>query len=352
MKPNEHLFPYEWRLAEGYPAKGIKHHGCKVFGTFICGGGSTMGYKLAGYDHLGGVELDPKVAATYKANHHPQFLYVEDIRDFNKREDLPAELYQLDLLDGSPPCSTFSMAGSREKAWGKEKHFAEGQELQRLDDLVFVYCDTIAKLKPKVCLLENVSGLVKGNGKVYAKEIFKRITEIGYRAQVFLLDASTMGVPQRRERTFFVGLRNDFNFPKLVLDFKEKPILLGEIIDYDDTNCNLSEYQYQLWKKRIKTDSSFGDIIQREEKRVSMFTNPIFHKDKVAFTITSSAVVNSLFDIPRKLNHNEVSKIATFPLDYQFCEKDTQWLIGMSVPPVMTAQISNQIYLQWLSKIQ
>lgn len=161
MAKNEHLFPYEWRLSDGYPAKGIKHHGKKVFGTFICGGGSTMGYKLAGFDHLGGVELDPKVAAIYKANHHPQYLYVEDIRDFNKRKDLPAELYQLDLLDGSPPCSTFSTAGSREKAWGKEKHFAEGQKLQRLDDLVFVYCDTIAKLKPKVCLIGKCFGIGK-----------------------------------------------------------------------------------------------------------------------------------------------------------------------------------------------
>ena len=167
---SEHLFPYQWRLADGYPAKGIEYHGKKVFGTFICGGGSSMGYKLAGYEHLGGVELDPKVAATYKANHHPKYLYTMDIREFNKLTDLPSDLYDLDLLDGSPPCSTFSTAGSREKAWGKEKQFAEGQKLQTLDDLVFVYCDTIAKLKTKVCLLENVSGLVKGNGKVYAKK--------------------------------------------------------------------------------------------------------------------------------------------------------------------------------------
>ena len=41
----EHKFPYKWNLSDGYPAKGIDHHGLKVFGTFICGGGSTMGYK-------------------------------------------------------------------------------------------------------------------------------------------------------------------------------------------------------------------------------------------------------------------------------------------------------------------
>ena len=226
-----HRFPYLWRLADGYPAKGIEPHGCKVFGTFICGGGSSMGYKLAGYHHLGGVELDPSIAAIYKQNHHPEHLYIEDIRDFNKRTDLPEELYQLDILDGSPPCSTFSTAGSRDDAWGKEKQFAEGQKLQRLDDLVFIYCNTIEKLKPKVCWLENVSGLVKGNAKAYAKAICKRLDEIGYNVQVFLLNGATMGVPQVRERVFFIGLRKDFHLPKLVLNFNEKPILFKEIKD-------------------------------------------------------------------------------------------------------------------------
>lgn len=97
-----------------------------------------MGYKLAGYDHLGGVELDPKVVETYKANNHPKYIYNEDIRDFNRRQDLPSDLYDLDLLDGSPPCSTFSLAGSREDAWGKEKMFAEGQKKQRLSTTYFV----------------------------------------------------------------------------------------------------------------------------------------------------------------------------------------------------------------------
>lgn len=348
MSKNEHLFPYEWRLADGYPAKGIKHHGCKVFGTFICGGGSTMGYKLAGYDHLGGVELDPKVAAIYKANHNPKYLYVEDIRDFNKRKDLPTELYQLDLLDGSPPCSTFSTAGSREKAWGKEKHFAEGQKLQRLDDLVFVYCDTIAKLKPKVCLLENVSGLVKGNGKVYAKEICKRITEIGYRVQVFLLNASTMGVPQRRERIFFIGLRNDFNLPKLMLDFKEKPILFGEIKDNMGNPIN-GTLTLETWNQRKKEDASIGDTNLRIKGKNTGFNDRYAKDDEVLGTIRAGGDVY-LFSSPNKISQSEILKACTFPIDYE--AQNVKFYCGMSVPPVMTAQIANQIYLQWLCKLK
>ena len=95
-----------------------------------------MGYKLAGFEHLGGVEIDPPIADVYRTNHKPLHLYNEDIRVFNSRENLPSELYGLDILDGSPPCSSFSMAGSREKAWGKEKQFREGQAMQTLDDLL------------------------------------------------------------------------------------------------------------------------------------------------------------------------------------------------------------------------
>jgi len=65
----EYLFPYKWNLSDGYPAKGIKPNGCKVFGTFVCGGGSTMGYKLAGFTHLGGVELTENYSKIYKKNH-------------------------------------------------------------------------------------------------------------------------------------------------------------------------------------------------------------------------------------------------------------------------------------------
>lgn len=350
---NKHLFPYEWNLSDGYPAKGINPNGCKVFGTFVCGGGSTMGYKLAGFEHLGGVELDPKVAAVYELNHHPKYMYIEDIRTFNKRSNLPEELYNLDILDGSPPCSTFSMSGSREKAWGKKKRFAEGQKLQTLDDLVFVYCDTIAKLKPKVCLLENVSGLIRGNAKAYAKQIAQRITEAGYNLQVFLLNAATMGVPQNRERVFFIGHKREYKLPKLVLSFNEEPILFGGVMDSEDTHNDLSEYQNELWRKRTPKDLSFGDVIERTEHRVSMFNNVLFHANRVSPTLASQMLrCNSLYDIPRKLNDTEIKKISSFPLDYDTKGGLIDFYCGMSVPPVMTAQISHQIYKQWLSKIK
>lgn len=340
---SEHKFPYCWNLADGYPAKGISPNGCKVFGTFICGGGSTMGYKLAGFEHLGGVEIDPKVADVYKTNHKPKYIFVEDIRAFNEREDLPSELYELDILDGSPPCSTFSMAGSREKAWGKEKQFREGQAMQTLDDLVFVYCETIAKLKPKVFLLENVKGIIQGNAKWYSKEIVRRMEANGYKVQVFLLNAASMGVPQKRERVFFIGHKKEFEFPRLVLRFEEFPVVFGEIFDKNLDRKPISESEKSRWKNtpigcnpKTKTGNTFGFLARLSNSMVCP-------------TIVSGSTL-AIQDKPHLLNCRELCQIGTYPLDYNFKGMEPKYLIGMSVPPVMTAQIAHQIWLQWLSK--
>ena len=347
---NKHKFPYRWNLADGYPAKGIKAHGCKVFGTFICGGGSSMGYKLAGYNHLGGVEIDPNIAEIYRRNHHPQYLYVEDLRQFNERTDLPDELYQLDLLDGSPPCSTFSMAGDREKAWGKEKQFAEGQKLQTLDDLVFVYCDTIAKLKPKTFILENVSGLAKGNAKSYLKRIVGKVSEAGFDTQVFVFNAATMGVPQRRERCFILGRRRDLGLPKIKMAFNEKPILFKEVFDKSDIEINLSQTMQRLFKWKKSSDRSTRDTALRVDGGGQFGSARWVRGEEVSPTLCTREMF--LWDYPRKMNEKELKLVGSFPLDYDYGAKNNlNFLVGMSVPPVMTAQISWQMYNQWLSKL-
>lgn len=349
------VFPYKWNIADGYPAKGIEPNGCKVFGTFICGGGSSMGYKLAGFDHLGGVELDPKIAEIYKDNQHPKYLFNEDIRDFNRRQDLPAELYNLDILDGSPPCSTFSIAGSREDAWGKEKKFAEGQKKQTLDDLVFVYCDTILKLKPKVFILENVKGLAIGNGKAYLRTIVQKLSA-DYNTQVFILNAATMGVPQTRERCFIIGLRKEFALPPLKLHFDCKPILFGEIREQDieeRKKLEVHSINKEIWEKRILQDRCIADTKKRLGLRYNGFTNMYIHDTYVSGTIAASAqyyIYNE--SIFRKLTERELKLLSSFPLDYNVAENKLQFVVGMSVPPVMMAQVSHQIYIQWLSNIK
>ena len=344
---NNYKFPYKWNLTDGYPAKGVEANSLKVFGTFICGGGSTMGYKLAGYTHLGGVEIDPQVADIYKTNHNPKYLYNQDIREFNKLVDLPEELYNLDLLDGSPPCSTFSMAGSREKAWGKEKQFKEGQAFQTLDDLVFEYCNTIIKLKPKVFLLENVKGIILGNAKAYSKKIVQTMEQAGYKVQIFLLNGASMGIPQRRERVFFIGHKKKLNFKPLRLDFNEKPITYSNFKS-NEYGAELTFETKKVWEHRQVNDTSLSDIHLRISGKAKRFNAVFIKDDKVPNTLAAgSDSIPIRFDIPYRVTMDECKLIGSYPLDYNFKKLAPNYLIGMSVPPIMTAQIAHQIYLQW-----
>lgn len=303
-----------------------------------------MGYKLAGFQHLGGVEIDPPIADVYRTNHKPLHLYNEDIRVFNGRDNLPPELYNLDILDGSPPCSSFSMAGSREKAWGKEKQFREGQAVQTLDDLVFVYCETIKKLRPKVFLLENVKGIIQGNAKAYSKKIVQTMTAAGYTVQVFLLNAASMGVPQKRERVFFIGHRKELAFKPLKLAFNEKAIPMTFL--ESNNELNKDGKLYSDWLQRKKGDKNFGDICLRNEGVQKSFGRVLLSKTDYAQTIVSGNQY-IYFDKFVEASKEDYCQIGSYPLDYNFKSIEPKYLIGMSVPPVMTAQIASQIANQW-----
>jgi DNA (cytosine-5)-methyltransferase 1 len=341
----KHLFNYKWYLKDGYPAPNITKNNYNVFGTFVCGGGSTMGYKLAGFNHLGGVEIDKRIADVYKENHKPKYFYNADIRDFNKLNDLPNELYNLDLLDGSPPCSSFSMAGNREKDWGKSKQFKEGQKLQVLDDLVFVYCETILKLKPKVFLLENVKGLIQGNAKLYVKQIVNKLSK-DYNVQIFLLNSASMGVPQKRERVFFIGHKKEFNLPKLKLEFNEQSITFDKISDNTDTKTKLIPSLLAIYNKVLD-----GEVFSKYTVNGTHFGANKAKDNEVIRTILADTKGTVHNKYKRMLNKLELSLAGTYPIDYNFKEIKPKYLIGMSVPPVMTAQIANQIKIQWLDKL-
>jgi len=202
---------HAWRLSD---LDSIPRNGLKVFSTFSCGGGSSMGYRLAGYSMVGANDIDPEMQAHYVRNLHPQHYFLCPIGDLLTR-DLPDELFGLDILDGSPPCSTFSMSGNREADWGKLKHFREGQTEQILSDLFFDYLGLVERLRPRVAIAENVKGILAGNAKGYCRMIFERFRRAGYRPQAFLLNAADCGVPQRRERAFFCAVRDDIAVPKL-----------------------------------------------------------------------------------------------------------------------------------------
>ena len=325
-----------------------------------------MGYKLAGYDVIGCNEIDPRMMKLYIANHHPKYSFCEDIRTFKMRKDLPDELYQLDILDGSPPCSSFSTtAGSREKGWGKEKKFREGQTEQVLDTLFFDFIDLVKELQPKVVVAENVKGLMLGNAIKYVQRIYQEFERAGYSLCHTLCDAAVMGVPQRRERVFFTAIRNDLlckiptrttlfeTVPYIDLEFNEKQIPFREFYmpGVDDRPIKKG-LMYDYWMQRKPGDTVFYQICERLKGVPSCFSSRFIITDDVCVTLTAQGNGLYLFDEYRYPNKQEIINIATFPADYDFCGEPYFYVCGMSVPPVMMAQVSTRIWEQWLSKIQ
>jgi DNA (cytosine-5)-methyltransferase 1 len=352
-------YNYNWTLKN---AVFTKDKG-KVFSCFACGGGSTMGYKLAGFDVLGCNEIDPKMMDAYKTNHNPKYAYLEPIQEFKNRKDLPSELYNLDILDGSPPCSSFSMAGNREKDWGKDKVFKEGQAKQVLDTLFFDFIDLAKELQPKIVVAENVEGILMGNAKKYVRKIYEEFGNAGYYVQHFLLNASKMGVPQRRKRVFFVALRKDLaipflhqsdmftQMPKIEMEFNEKEIPFKE---FDSGKKGMKLFpSVSEWYDKVKLGESVCNCIRRHGLKEKLYSYSKVNPDRALKTILSSYDSGEFrHDSQHYLHIDDIIKGGSFPADYDFLNLKPKYLVGMSVPPLMIARIADEIYNQWLSKLE
>lgn len=354
----KHRFPYRWTLKD---AVFTKDKG-KVFSCFACGGGSTMGYKLAGFDVIGCNEIDPRMNKVYVANHHPRFNFLEGIQTFKLRKDLPKELYQLDILDGSPPCSSFSTAGSREDGWGKKKKFREGQVEQVLDTLFFDFIDLAKELQPKVVIAENVKGMMLGEAFKYVQKIYQEFDKAGYAVLHRLLNASSMGVPQTRERVFFIAIRKDllqyipkaglFDEPDIKLNFNEKEILFGEVADYKGRPLNKESKTYELWSNVQDGEKNLEAACMRVTGKVGWFNFKVFEENRVAQTLVGDTHSSQLCKKePCYLSDTEITLCSTFPQDYDYVDQNAGYICGMSVPPVMMAQVASRVYEQWLSVI-
>ena len=339
---------WKWSFSD-YPKE---KNGLKVFSCFACGGGSTMGYKLAGCDVLGCVEIDPKMNEIYVNNHHPKYNFCMDIRDFNNLDskDIPEELFNLDILDGSPPCTTFSMAGDREDSWGKKKKFREGQKEQTLDDLSFVFIDTVKKLKPKVVVMENVEGLILGDAFSYVQRIYKEFTDAGYFVHHWLLKGETMGIPQRRHRVFFVACRSDLQIDPSWIDmsFNYEPVLYGEIKSGNGAKLNSTTQDYLMLTKAEHGDKNIASVYERLGEKPRRFSAAICWDDEVLPTILAK-----LFHYrPRereRISPEDVIHAQTFPEDFDFMSDkyiDIDYVCGMSVPPIMMKRIVTRLIEQ------
>ena len=351
-------FTYKWNLKD---LEKVTKNGYKVFSTFSGGGGSSQGYKMAGYDVIGCNEIDPRQMEIYLHNLKPKYSYLEDIRTFRLRDDLPKELFELDILDASFPCSLFSNANLKaDDKKGKEVKFREGQAKQTLDDLAFETIKLVDKLKPKICVFENVKGLLNEKNKWYVEQIYKQFDNIGYRICHHLVNCADLGVPQKRERVFFFAVRKDISVPTsdifgcepyLNLDIKEKHITIGEIeSDYNGIKPNNTILN--TMNSYIYGDKDLGVIHERIEGVRKKFSVKIVTDDCVCGTLRASANDTIRAD-HNNINFSELEliQIGSWSQDYDFKKQKVIYVLGISVPPLVMYRISKEIQVQWLDKI-
>lgn len=199
-------------------------------------------------------------------------------------------------------------------------------------------------------LLENVSGLAKGNARAYLKEIVESVSR-NYRVQIFLLNAATMGIPQMRTRVFVIGINRVYeHLPKLQLDF-DCPRIGFEITAPYWNDPDSGDYSIERFAiGRYWDETEIGAAHRKHFSLVKPhLKKPCNTLTQTAHQLGAASVCHPIYK--RKLNKNEMRLISTFPKDYNYLDCHPANIMGRSVLPVMMANISYQIYKQWLSKI-
>lgn len=363
----------------------LEPNGLTAASTFSGCGGSSLGYRMAGFRVAYANEFIDAARDTYAANAE-SYTVIDgrDIRDVTGRDIISAAGGEVDLLDGSPPCSDFSTAGRRDEGWGKVKKYSDSE--QRVDDLFFEFTRLVREVQPRTFVAENVSGLVKGTAKGYFKMILAAMKDCGYRVEAKLLNASWLGVPQARQRIIFVGVREDLGFdppfpkplpyqysvreaispdaemiaiydtrgtftPKNVTDTPSSTITTqthlhyqmfgGDPVEKDpETGQNLvfTKYSiYESWKRLGVGGSPTGSYFNLVR------VNPDRPAPTVAASHGSPGVASiSHWETPRKFTLGECRRLCSFPDDFILTGDYAQrWeRLGRAVPPVMMSHIA------------
>lgn len=201
----------EYRVPSMDAINALPPNGLNGVSMFSGCGGSSLGCRMAGFKVLWASEFIDAARASYEANKRPHTIVDgRDIREVTAAQILDAigmVSGQLDFCEASPPCASFSTAGKRQAGWGQAKKYSD--KVQRTDDLFWEFARILEGLQPRCFVAENVSGLVKGTAKGYFIEILARLKDCGYRVTCRVLDAQWLGVPQQRQRTIFVGVRDN-----------------------------------------------------------------------------------------------------------------------------------------------
>lgn len=328
----------EYRVPSMPEIAALPWNGHNVVSTFSGAGGSCLGYRMANYKVLWANEFIPAAQDTYRANHPTSILDTRDIRKVKGEDILQAiglGVREIDILDGSPPCASFSTAGKREAGWGKVKAYSDTK--QRTDDLFFEYARLLRELQPKVFVAENVSGLIKGTAKGYFKLILQELKDCGYNVTAKVLDAQWLGVPQMRQRLIFVGVRKDIGLQAA----HPKPL---------DYQYSVREVLPHILELKL---GGFADNWNPSTRPAATVTQSDGQRKSLT-AYMSSYMVRGQDGIGRKWKIDELRKVCAFPDDYILTgDFAQQWeRMARAVPPVMMSHIAKTIEQEILCKIK
>lgn len=161
---------------------------------FTGAGGMDIGFERAGIEVIFANELMSEAAATYNANHASGVMVNDDV---NNILDSLGQFQGVDLVFGGPPCQGFSVAGKMNPDDNRSK-------------LIFTFLDVIEKVRPRAFVMENVKALgVLEKWELVRRKYLDRVRALGYNCVPFILNATEYGVSQKRERVFFIGIRDN-----------------------------------------------------------------------------------------------------------------------------------------------
>ena len=321
-----------------------------VVSTFSGCGGSSLGYKRAGFDVKLALDFEENAVKTYQMNFPDNTVWKANIRDVTGDmilKEIGIKSFELDIFDGSPPCTPFSTSGIREKGWNKEYVHGSETQSQRADDLFFEYIRLVKELQPKSFVGENVRGLIMGKSKGYFNEILKEMKALGYKVKVFDINAKDFEVPQSRPRIIYIGIRNDVfkswqplkTFPEITFREATKDLVLPQN-ELDDSKkiVNCVKPYISLLKQ--------GESISKYHPTGSFFSYGRTYNDRPINTVLSGSHNSIMHPVERRwLTLSEIRRCSSFPDDFKFISINDGFIrIGNSVPPNLIKHIA--LYIQ------
>lgn len=211
-----------------------------------------VGAISAGIEVVAASELDAYACKTFRANHPTCNLYEGDIKD---HFDEITAISDVDVVFGGPPCQGFSVAGKMDLSDPRS-------------ELVYMFCKVVEAILPKAFVMENVKALgVLNKFEIVRKEIFKRMEAAGYRLSMHVLNAKDFGVPQSRERVFFVGVKEGRSLHSIDFEYyKQTPPTLREAIAHlgragGPLNSKITKAKITLAEKPVLRKSPYAGMM-------------------------------------------------------------------------------------------